>query len=122
MAMAILVIALLCLLAVLHTQWTVRQEIRDAKSRILGELKMHSDDISGTADEVVKISEVLTKASALKVQRESVFDAGDKIPDRQPSRLAYVPVARRRAAAEMASTGPQTHIEKVRENNAKAMS
>ena len=47
--------------------------------------------------------------------------AGDKIQDRISPRTAYVPIARRRAAAEVASQAPATHDARVRENNARAM-
>ena len=52
---------------------------------------------------------------------DSPFDQNAKMPDRSARRPAYVSVAQRRAQAEAASLGPQTHTEQVRENNAKAM-
>lgn len=65
------------------------------------------------------VRDVLTEASRLKAAKSEVFDSRDKIPAKAPAH--YVPIARRRAQAEIASMGPVTHDAKVRENNAKAM-
>lgn len=62
-----------------------------------------------------EIAELLRQKNALIPRREQDHD---KIPAK-PS-LRYRSIAERRAAAERASLGPQTHNEQVRENNAKA--
>lgn len=57
--------------------------------------------------------------TALKTKASEVFDkpTGDKL---MPSgTMRYVPVARRRAAAEQASQGAKTHADEVRVNNQK---
>lgn len=57
---------------------------------------------------------------ALKAKvKESVFDGSDKTSESR--RMAYIPVARRRAQAERLSLGPKNHDEKVRENNTRAI-
>lgn len=50
---------------------------------------------------------------------DSPFEQRDKMPSTAPAR--YMPIARRRAAAETQSQEPITHDAKVRENNARAM-
>lgn len=71
-----------------------------------------------------KFQEIQSKLDKLliglenKASAASVFDR-DKIPLSESTR--YVPIARRRAAAERQSLGPVTHDDKVRANNAQAM-
>jgi hypothetical protein len=71
------------------------------------------------------IDEEILRKAAIERQRkpskESVFDAGEQTPNQLLSRMAYIPVARRRAQAERLSLGPQNHDEKVRENNTRAI-
>ena len=99
---------------------TLQARIEDL-ARVYGtNLAAIAADTAGTADEVVKIADVLTKASQIRTAKhESVFD-GDKIQEK-PAGARYVPIARRRAAAEAASLGPATHDDRVREANARAM-
>lgn len=93
------------------------------------ELHTHHEESKATDQTIVHIAssvnlirEVLTEASRIKAARPEPQPASDKIQDdRIPPRKAYVPIARRRAAAEAASQTPATHDARVRENNVRAM-
>ena len=117
--------AVVCVLTIGACSWLVIREVRAARAAIFNQLQVHAYDLSricadtsGTADEVVRITDVLTQASQIKRQKSSVFD-GDKIQEKPAQR--YVPIARRRAQAESASMGPQNHADSVREANARAI-
>ncbi len=72
--------------------------------------------VEGLESSVEGIQDVLKEASRIRAARPE--STGDKIPlgsDR------YVPIARRRAQAEQASMGPQTHRDQVVANDTKAM-
>ena len=75
--------------------------------------------VEGLESSVEGIQDVLKEASRLKAAKDSPFEPHDKMP--ATGKLAYVPIARRRALAERESLGPATHAAKVREANAKAM-
>lgn len=96
----------------------VRREIVKIRFELENAIAEVDTTVSENAVNLEEIAGVLKEASRLKSQR--VFDS-DTIPDRQPNRVPYVSVAKRRAQAEAASLGPQSHKDQVRVNNAKAM-
>jgi hypothetical protein len=91
-------------------------DIIDAKFTILhGMIEEQSKRIHDLEGELYEFRTALKAKVA-----QSAFD---KKPDDKiaPSGNRYVPVARRRAAAEAASAGPATHKAEVLDNNARAM-
>ena len=91
----------------------VHDALVKAENRLMNRIE---DGVIVAAD----IREVLREASRIKaVRTESPFEPRDKIQPLPSGR--YVPIARRRAQAERESAGPETHDERVRENNARAM-
>ena len=126
--MATAISAIVLVLVVSFGFWLVLSELSAMRERMESLARLYGTDLakiaadtSGTADEVVQIAEVLKAASVINRTRQtnSVFD-NDKIQEK-PASLRYVPIARRRQQAEMASIGPQTHQDQVRENNARAI-
>jgi hypothetical protein len=61
-----------------------------------------------------------TELKRLANPKETVFDKDEPL-NKMLGRMAYIPVARRRAQAERLSLGPKNHDEKVRENNTRAI-
>lgn len=90
MVTAAVVIGITIVAVVLHTEWTIRQEIRQMQSRILGEVKMLESD-------VLAVRDVLTEASRLKSlkEKERIEPSGDTIP----SKRTFLSVAARRSMA-----------------------
>ena len=125
MATAILAVVFISIIS--FGLWVAVDKINALQARIEDLARVYGTDLAtiaadtaGTADEVVKIADVLTKASQIRTaKRESVFD-GDKIQEK-PAGSRYVPIARRRAAAEAATMVPATHSEQVRANNTRAL-
>jgi hypothetical protein len=92
-------------------------DIQAAKIVILTSmLEDQSQRIHSLEDELADFKQALKTRAA---RADSPFEQRDKIPSTAPAR--YVPIARRRMAAEMQSAGPATHDEQVRKNNARAM-
>ena len=125
--MATAAIAVILIGGFLGTGWLIRREslqiqlaiekFRDhAETNFLIEHRFVVD----TFDICTETRDVLKAASRLKASRaDSPFEQPDKIPSTAPAR--DVPVARRRAAAEMQSAGTVTHDDQVRKNNERAM-
>ena len=102
---------------------TIRDRIRkwmgvDGLERVIATHTLKGQWLQGRVD-VLEAELAALKAAPKPHKPDGVFDKGDKIAPTGPAR--YVPVARRRAAAEAASLGPQSHTEQLRANNAKAM-
>ena len=99
-------------------------DIRSRMDSSMKALVSHHGLMSNLVNNSSATLNLLTEASKRNALREkpeqSAFDKSDndKIP---PSGQRYVPVARRRAAAEAASAGPATHREQVAANNARVM-
>lgn len=97
--------------------------IRDEFRRI--QIALGALALSPEVEEILSIcqetQEVLREASRLKALREPQ-PKEDKDTIRRPIRpVKYTGIAARRMAAERQSQGPQTHSEKIAQNNAKAM-
>lgn len=92
----------------------------EREAQIVTSLNALSEAIISLQTNTDSIRDVLTKASAIKAQKQdSVFDRDTITPTNQKPR--YVSLAIRRAQAERASLGPVTHDDRVRENNARAI-
>lgn len=85
---------------------------------LMEEMETISAQVADISVRLGDVEHVLKEASRIRAQKDSPFE---KDSGKIPSTKHYVPVARRRAEAEQASLGPQTHAEKVRANNARAL-
>lgn len=83
------------------------------------ELAVKSAKPATLSDVAEYIPSSVKSRPALAPIPDSVFDKSDKIAPTGPWR--YVPLGRRRAAAEAASLGPHSHAEHVRANNEKVL-
>jgi|HubBroStandDraft_1064217.scaffolds.fasta_scaffold268357_1 hypothetical protein len=121
METAIIAIMALLALGLWCDNWRLRrvQHIDEAKQALL---QSSLDSIRREWEDEKEAAFTRGRASVIArevVAKSPTFDKDDKIPTNGPRR--YVPLAIRRAQAERASMGPQTHDAQVRENNAKAM-
>lgn len=119
MELAIFAVLVLGISAGVWGYWNLRGKIEN-----VGELLMACNPpLRSIYENSIAIMNVLTEASKRNAVKqnppEAVFDKpNDKIP---ASGNRYIPVARRRAAAEAQSAGPANHDEQLRRNNAKVM-
>ena len=99
----------------------IMQAIKADHAKLIEIISGFDDDFDVAHQGIAAIRDVLTKASQIKAakQPEPVFDRDTLQPMKQPRR--YVPIASRRAQAEAASLGPQTHRDEVIANDARAM-
>jgi hypothetical protein len=116
MATAILAILCCALVVIAGKGWWVAWNL----SLAAGSLERTAKGLDERCDRLVAERDELLRQKALWGRvKEDPFDRDAKIPDSKPGR--YVPVAKRRAEAEAASLGPQTHSERVVANNARAI-